>query len=91
MSRSYRHFPCVSYISRGEKKFANHKVRRTLNLGNYSYYKKVFQSWNICDYKSLFFFSEYVNEYIHKLRQWHKGMINCRTSIRCYYRRYKWR
>lgn len=91
MSRSYRHFPCVSYINRGFKKIANHRVRHTLDLGNYSYYRKVFQSWDICDHKFLYFLSDYINDYICKLRIWRCHEYNCRISIRAYYQIYKWK
>jgi len=90
MSRSYKHFPCIAYKRFGFKKIANHKVRRTKYIGNYSYYKKIFQSWEICDYKSIYFFHEYIINYITKLSIWHNS-YTCRTAVRSYYKRYKWK
>ena len=90
MSRSYKHFPCVQYNRYGFKKIANHKVRRAKYIGNYSYYKKIFQSWEICDHKSIYFFYEYVTDSIVKLVTWN-NQYTCRMSIRNYYKLYKWK
>jgi uncharacterized protein YigE (DUF2233 family) len=37
------------------KRFANKKVRHTKGIQNGGAYKKVFCSWDICDYKFLYF------------------------------------
>uniref|UniRef100_A0A6M3JED9 Uncharacterized protein n=1 Tax=viral metagenome TaxID=1070528 RepID=A0A6M3JED9_9ZZZZ len=54
MSRSYRK-PVIT-DSGGPRSFfkrmANRTVRRCNDdLGNYSNFKKIYQSWNICDYR----------------------------------------
>lgn len=90
MSRSYKHFPCVAYKRYGFKKIANHKVRRAKNVSNYKYYKKIFQSWEICEHKSIYFFHEYVTDFISKLITW-DNKYTCRTSVHEYYKRYKWK
>lgn len=52
MSRSYKK-PYVKDKSNKKdgKKAANNKVKRTKEIGNGKQYKKVYNSWNICDYK----------------------------------------
>ena len=53
MSRSRRKTYVIKLVDHrpGQigKKLANKKVRRTKIVGNYGAYKKVFDSWNICD------------------------------------------
>jgi len=52
MSRSHRK-PVVTDSGghRGFfKRLANKTVRRCDDLGNHSDFKKIYQSWNICDY-----------------------------------------
>jgi len=41
--------------SRIAKRFANKKVRHTAEIQNGGAYRKVFSSWDICDYKFLYF------------------------------------
>lgn len=55
MSRSYKKYPFVKDKSGSKhgKKFANKKVRHAKNLPNGKAYKKVYESWDICDYKYL--------------------------------------
>ena len=60
MSRSYKSVPgyTCSYGSperKFEKTRASRKVRRTKDIVNGMMYKKLHNSWNICDYKFLFF------------------------------------
>lgn len=55
MSRSYKKHPWVTdhhvKTTKEKKKFANKKVRRREDLPNGSAYKKVSESWDICDWK----------------------------------------
>lgn len=56
MSRSYKHTPISKSIRRMTKQQANKKVRQQLKninyeIGNYSHYKSIVNSWNIFDYK----------------------------------------
>lgn len=54
MSRSYRR-PWVTEQQkrsvRLSKREANHKVRRTPDIANGGAYRKVYNPWNICDWK----------------------------------------
>jgi hypothetical protein len=59
MSRSHKNVPGYTCGYRSvERKFeknrANRKVRRVMDV-NGMMYKKLYNSWNICDYKFLFF------------------------------------
>ncbi len=58
MSRSYKKFPICKDHARTSKDcqkpktFANHAVRRYLGIsGGKAGYKKLYCSWNICDYR----------------------------------------
>jgi len=58
MSRSYKRYSVYSDYSRNKnskmKRFANKKVRRT-EIGDFGEYKKIFNSYDICDYKFIDF------------------------------------
>jgi hypothetical protein len=60
MSRSYSRFAVVSDYSRNytswAKRQASKKVRRTCGIDDGGAYKKVYESWDIRDYR--FFYSE---------------------------------
>ena len=67
MSRSYKRVPCCKDHNRGMKKTANRYVRRNhLAVPSGMAYKKLFCSWDICDYKFLESFSAYKYSY----RRW---------------------
>ena len=51
MSRSYRYSKIFKDSTKGMKRFANKKVRKNLDLPNGNGYKKVFESYDISDYK----------------------------------------
>lgn len=53
MSRSYQHNPIIKDRDKNgtAQKHANRKVRRTLEIGNHAYYKRVYEQWDISDYK----------------------------------------
>lgn len=52
MSRSYKkHFYCKDTNSKCGKRAARRVVRRTSDSLNGSKYKRLYCSWNICDYK----------------------------------------
>ena len=65
MSRSFKHTPrCGDDKSRGYKRISNRKIRHKLkkedfenneNTGgrNHSYFKRMTQTWDICDYESV--------------------------------------
>lgn len=51
MSRSYKKFPvCKEPANKYVKRFANKRVRHTLDIPNGGSYKKCFESWNISDW-----------------------------------------
>ena len=65
MSRSYKKTPwCGERKGKLKKRMANHKVRQTLKRkyrlrvkGNA--YKKLYETWNICDFSSICSWEEY--------------------------------
>lgn len=60
MSRSYKRVPCCKDHNKGMKRYANRYVRRNyLVVPSGNAYKKLFCSWNICDYKFLYSFNSY--------------------------------
>lgn len=61
MSRSYKKVPGwidndKPRIKKYYKKIANGIVRRSKDLANGGYYRKLYNPWNICDYKNLYFY-----------------------------------
>lgn len=56
MSRSYKKTPVCKEGNRSKKwgkRKANRKVRKTTGLGGKSnLYRKAYESWNICDYRT---------------------------------------
>lgn len=68
MSRSYKHFPRIKYTYRGMKRIIRRKVRMItknidIDIGNFSYTKKLGNSWDICDYIYTMFFYDWQVEY----------------------------
>ncbi len=60
MSRSYKRVPCCKDHNKGMKECANRYVRRNhLIVPSGKAYKKLFCSYDICDYKFLKSFSSY--------------------------------
>jgi len=55
MSRSYKKTPGFCDRSPFNKKQANKKVRKTKIVPNGKAYKKLYESYNICDFKCLYF------------------------------------
>lgn len=54
MSRSYKKVPCCKDHNQGMKKRANRQLRRNdLDIPSGKAYKKLFCSFDICDYKFL--------------------------------------
>lgn len=54
MSRSYK-YPIFTDYNRGSKQLANRKVRQKIkSMASFSkgnWYRKIFESYNICDFK----------------------------------------
>ena len=101
MSRSYKK---VGYA--GDKKdkelkrLANHRVRQRLKndldfTPKHSQYKKMFESWEICDYGWLCEWEEYWNRqlewaYCAHMRRWHEEIPpNYKEEYRNWYHYYK--
>ena len=60
MSRSYKKVPCYKDYNRGMKQCANRHLRRNyLDIPSGRAYKKIFCSYDICDYKFLKTFNSY--------------------------------
>ena len=54
MSRSYKKFPYAGRKDKGLKKYANRKFRKDkFNDLQHNAYKKHYETYNICDYKSV--------------------------------------
>ena len=90
MSRSYKKVPCCKDHTRGMKKCANRFVRRNyLAVPSGMAYKKLFCSWNICDYKFLESFSAYKVSY-RKWEFWHnRNKHSDKELYRMWYKDYK--
>lgn len=73
MSRSYKKQPYIKDHNRGQKKLANRKVRNTPDISNGSYYKRVYQQWNICDYKWRWTLADAIQKYYSDIG---KGLSN---------------
>ena len=73
MSRSYKHTPrCGDTKSKYGKRLANHAVRRKGvpdAFPQYAGYKKLFESWNICDYERV---GESFGRYCASAEQWRR-------------------
>ena len=64
MSRSFKRYPiCKQQASKGMKRFANKKVRHTLDLPNGKAYKKCFESWEISDWCYLWTENDAIREW----------------------------
>lgn len=83
MSRSYKKVPCCKDYNRGMKQRANRHLRRNyLDIPPGRAYKKLFCSYDICDYRFLKTFGSYkkwISKYSHKryseeelYRKWYK-------------------
>lgn len=78
MSRSYKKHTCFKYNIKREKRAANKRVRRcNFCIPSGNAYKKIYQQYDICDYRLFVPFTAYVvggdNEKINELyRDWYK-------------------
>lgn len=54
MSRSYKHYPCTKDSGRSkkeDKQLANRKVRHVHDIIDGMMYKRIYESYDICDHK----------------------------------------
>ena len=78
MSRSYKKIPWSGdKKGKSKKRVANHKVRSWLKQHpdeplNRNSYKKVYETWDICDYGWFCTWEEYWKSAIHAWEQWEK-------------------
>ena len=75
MSRSYKKTPyCGDKKGKIKKRIANHKVRMLLKNINHNLskgnYKKVYESYNICDYYWITSWNEYWNNELECYKQY---------------------
>ena len=79
MARSFKKTPGYTNSgSRGRKfakRWANRKVRQIKgDLPNGGSYRKVYDSWNICDFKTIYYTPVMYRDYVNKLwRDYKKG------------------
>ena len=64
MSRSYKKHPIITdhsvKITKWKKRLANKKVRNTKDIPKNKGYKKIYDSWDICDYTISYTWNEYL-------------------------------
>lgn len=97
MSRSYKKTPwCGEQKNKADKRNANKKVRMFLkNPNNHllkSDYKKIFESWEICDYGWVISWNEYWNNCLSSYNEhpeWYKEPPNKKVEYRKWYKYYK--
>ena len=85
MSRSYKKYPWVTDHKAGTtkntKKLANKTVRHRKNLPSGKAYRKVFESWDICDYKYMWTWEEEDNLYLKRryptLKSYYRYWLKC--------------
>jgi len=75
MSRSYKKIPyCGDSKSKSKKRIANHKIRAYLKNIKHklsrSDYKKIYESYNICDYYWITSWEEYWNNKLDYYKQY---------------------
>lgn len=86
MSRSFKKTPIIKNNDRGLKKIANRKVRRTiLDMGNNSYYKKIFSSYDICDVIITKTYKEYIADYEQEYKAFVNGGLGYQIKQNCSY------
>jgi hypothetical protein len=93
MSRSYKHTPYAGdRKTKWAKRQANRKYRSFLKQMEedvpYSHFKKVSESWNICDYYSIFTLHGWMRDKWN-LRRWEREKITEREKIQEWYKWYK--
>lgn len=92
MSKSYKKYPSVGSNSKGMKILANRKVRRTKNIPNGNIYRRFFNQYDICEYRSSETFKEFVNRTKDSENTyWHiyKHLMNKEEMYSEWYKMYK--
>lgn len=101
MSRSYKHYPCYKRTTKGMKEIASRCVRRKINdifydVGDYSFYKKMWCSYDICDYKFVKTYAEIKKKFMSALKHFMQTgeesfYIENGYEYRYYCKFYKWK
>lgn len=80
MSRSYKKNPWATdhhvKSTKEKKKFANKKVRHSKHIPNGSSYKKLTESWDICDFK-------FTTSWLDAKKEYENGELSWRTYQCC--------
>jgi len=77
MSRSHKYHPVVTGAKhKSAKRQANKKVRHLADLGNFSFFKKCYLPYNICDYKIFKSKHQFLKEYLSAKFNKHYKSIN---------------
>lgn len=87
MSRSYKKHPVVKGNCKGQKQVANRKIRRVDKLTPLKggSYKKLYLTWNICDFRSRWTEEDAITEwYEEETEMYEENNINS-------WRHYPWR
>lgn len=91
MSRSYKHFACFKATQKGFKKIANKRVRRSEIVADHKFYKKIFQSWNICDHRDDYSIRQFRRDNESALKNWHVQKYSFRQSLYSFFKCYVWK
>jgi hypothetical protein len=79
MSRSYKRTPGYTcgyggMYRRFAKRLANKRVRKNNDISNGSSFRKLYESWDICDYRFLYFSRREIEKSIWRLANSGKGI-----------------
>ena len=99
ISRSYKKTPyCGDKKSKDLKRYANRVIRQRLKNSddklNYKSYRKVYESWNICDFCTIapdfetYYKQEIDRWYMYSIYPWFKDPFPTREQLRKEYRKY---
>lgn len=94
MSRSFKKTPIIKDHNKGEKKNANHKVRRTKDVPNGGSYKKFYPQWDICDWSSGWSKRAYIRRWEHRHDAHRWSWIKDKSFhdvMRYWYKTYYWK
>lgn len=75
MSRSFKKFPgFTDNTNKFAKRQANKKIRRDWNVSDGGNFKKKFESYNIKDWKSIFFDDKELADYIENEKDFYRAI-----------------
>lgn len=95
MSRSFKKTPIVKDNSKGEKNFANRKVRRSKDVPNGKGYRKFYNPYDICDWSIRWTKQGYIERWERRKnvhRHWSPRFEKTfHEEMRYWYRHYYWK